>query len=45
LGRGLDGRVGGGSDRLLLGLGRTFLKRGSWFGRFGIIIWPVIVKW
>ena len=45
LGRGLDGRVGGGSDRLLLGLGRTFLKRRSWFGRFGIIIWPVIVKW
>jgi hypothetical protein len=45
LGRGLDGRVGGGSGRLLLGLGWTLLKRRSWFGRFGIIIWPVMVKW
>lgn len=44
LGRGLDGRVGGGSGRLLLRLGRTLLIDRLSFGR-DYIICPVMVKW
>lgn len=44
LGRGLDGRVGGGSGRLLLRLGRTLLIYRLSLGR-DYIIGPAVVSW